>query len=114
MLLFFRFFGLMLVLSVVCVVCGCERVKPVTVPTRETIVPSPLFARLPECVNPNLAIPVTMPKRVFLWVNIDIASVPTYEAWAVQFAERNQLEIDLWRGRENSRERGFVDWANCP
>ena len=28
----------------------------------------------------------------------------------MQFAERNQLEIDLWRGRENSRERGFVDW----
>ena len=66
MLLFFRFFGLMLVLSVVCVVCGGERVKPVTVPTREaTTALSHLFVQLPECVNPNPAIPVTMPKRVF-------------------------------------------------
>ena len=110
MLLFFRFFGRMFVLSVVCVVCGCERVEPVTMPIRETIAPSNLFAQLPACLPANSVLPPTNPRRVFLWVNIDAASVPTYEAWALGFAEHPAAKIDLWRGRENSRERGFLDW----
>ena len=113
MLLFSRFCGLILVLSVVCVFYGCERAKPVIAPISEPAnAPSNLFAQLPQCINPNPAIPLTTPKRVFLLVNIDVESLTTYEDWAVQFAEHSEdkVEIDLWRGREDSRERGALDW----
>ena len=43
-------------------------------------------------------------------MNIDVESLTTYEDWAARFAEHSAMEIDLWRGRENSRERGFLDW----
>lgn len=112
MLLFSRFCGLILVVSVGCVLYGCERTKPmITVPTRETTIAlNTLFGQLPQCVNPDPAIPLTTPKRVFLVVNIDVESLTIYEDWAVQFAEHSKAEIDLWRGREGSRERGFLDW----
>ena len=100
----------MLVLSIVCVVCGCERATHVTVPTRETIAPSSLFTQLPQCLPANPVLPLTTPRRVFLWVNIDVASVPTYEEWALRFAAQSEAEIDPWRGTEKTRERGFVDW----
>ena len=111
MLLFSRFCGLIFVLAVVCVLYGCERAKPITVPIRETTnAPSNLFVQLPQCVNPNPAIPLTTPKRVFLLVNIDVESLTTYEDWALRFKKVQAADIDLWRGRENSRERGFLDW----
>ena len=111
MLLFSRFCGLIFVLAVVCVLYGCERAKPITVPIRETTnAPSNLFVQLPQCVNPNPAIPLTTPKRVFLLVNIDVESLTTYEDWALRFKKVQAADIDLWRGRKNSRERGFVDW----
>ena len=123
MLLLSRCCRLIFVLSVVCVLYGCERTKPIiTVPIRETTIAlNTLFGQLPQCVNSDPAIPLTTPKRVFLRVNIDVESLPTYENWALSFAEPVELlraegsegafvEIDLWRGRENSRERGFVDW----
>ena len=112
MLLFSRFCRLIFVLSVVYVLYGCERTKPIiTVPIRETTrALSSLFVQLPQCVNSDPAIPLTTPKRVFLRVNIDVESLTTYEDWAARFAEHSAMEIDLWRGRENSRERGFLDW----
>lgn len=113
MLLFSRFCGLILVLTgIVSVLCGCERTKPLlTAPVRETTTAlSQLFGQLPQCVDTDSAIPPTTPKRVFLFVNIDVESLTTYEDCALQLAEHSEAEINLWRGRENSRDRGFVDW----
>ena len=86
--------------------------EPMPSPPIEPInAPSNLFGQLPECVNPDPpAFPLTTPKRVFLLVNIDVESLTLYEDWALDFKELQAADIDLWRGREDSRERGFIDW----
>ena len=87
MLLFFRFYALILFLSICIALCGCEES------------PSNLLPELPsQCSDASPAIRLTTPKRVFLFANVPHANkVPKSYVYAVSlFADQSTAKIDLW------------------